>query len=85
MDGWKVGGQKGGSWGGEEWGGTRKWMAASASGERGRDRETAGGINGMADAEVGDRRGEKPREGREGRRSIYYANAEHRCALWLCL
>jgi len=50
-------------------GGTRKGMAASASasGERERERETAGGINGMADAEVGDRRGEKPAEPAEGR------------------
>lgn len=32
-----------------------------------RERETAGGINGMADAEVGDRRGEKPAEPAEGR------------------
>jgi hypothetical protein len=49
-------------------------MAASACGER---EGTAGGINGMADAEVGDRRGEKPREGRGGGASLTLSCAIH--------
>lgn len=45
-----------------------------------RERErTGGGINGMAGAEVGDRREAEGREGR--RRSISTINAEHRCAV----
>jgi len=67
LDGWKVGGQKGGSWGGEEeWGG-RGWLPLPLeSRERKRyffELKRERGINGVADAEVGDRREAERRRG----------------------